>query len=321
MVTGIFSLLFVETCIHGGMIPVSTGYTALFTRSQLGMRILDESGAVILSSASALYDGEALSRATESYPLPARTDGDTLLYAAPIAGGCVAWQEDIGAINRLHRDIVESAEKLKAANALLVEEEAVRRASQDEHEKTQLMSRLEAEISGHIIRLGAMIEQLPNMANPGRAMARVTLLLCYIKRRCNLFFMESEQRGFGSDDLAAYMDELAEIAGHSDVRIAVLADPGISLTVRRATLSYDLFYSVIYWAAWLSGSSIIVRMNSEDGWAHLRLLPSEDAGAFQIEKGLLGAIQSAGGAYALKALDDEISGIDLSFPEGGEADD
>jgi hypothetical protein len=152
------------------------------------MLVVDESGSVALKSAAAAdYDIEAFRAAREAYPAPVNLDGNTLLYAAPIEGGHVLWQEDISELNRLNRESEGTAEKLKTANRLLAEEEGFKRAIQDENEKARLMTQLEAEITVHVIRLNTMIEQLENMTNRPKATARVTLLLCYIKRRCNLF--------------------------------------------------------------------------------------------------------------------------------------
>jgi len=318
MVIGLFVLLLMEVAIHFGIIPVNSKYRTLFTHSHLCMRIIDAEKHTALSSASAVwYDYDTFANALESYPAPAAQDSDTLLFAAPIAGGYALWQEDISGLNRLHAEIEESIAKQKTANALLAEEEAVRRAAQEEIEKTLLMEKLEAEIAGSIIRMSTMIDQLEGEADKAKATARISLLLCYIKRRCNLFFHERERDMLPADELTVYFDEIAEIAGFSDVKVLVTSMLSAGLPVRQATLLYDFFYSVIYWASWHSGPYMLAYLGIEDGRVMLRLLPSEDANSFQLENSLKKAICAAGGVFAVKDLDDAV-GLSLSFPEDGE---
>jgi len=333
MVISIFVLLFIESIIRSGLIPVNTKYKALFTHSPLSMRIIDDSMHTALCSSSAVwYDYETFNEALSLYPEPAREDENTLLFTAPITGGYALWQEDITALTRLHKEMEASVNKLTAANALLEEEEKTKQAVQAEIEKTALMEQLETEIYGHTIRLSTMIEQLESNVDKERATARVTLLLCYIKRRCNLFFREKEGDTLPADELTVYFDELAEMAGYSQVRIIVKCELKKEIPVRYATLYYDLFYNVIYWATWSDNAYILTMLGSDNGSIVLRLLPSEDARSFRMGRELMKAIRNAGGAFAVKELDDDAVGLSLSFitdplslteslSEGGEHDD
>ncbi|MCL2060482.1 MAG: hypothetical protein FWH01_15765 [Oscillospiraceae bacterium] len=317
MVYGLFALLFMEVAVQAGMIPVNTNYAALFTNSPLGMRITDGMGRIVWSSrASARYSREMFLKSVAAAPAPARQDEDTLLYAAALTGGYVLWQEDISKINRLHREIGESVGRLEAANAVLVEEEKIRRTIDAESARAQLMTQLEVEISGHTAKLSAMIEQLDGMQDRRRAAAEIMLLLCYVKRRCNLFFLEREGRRLLLHNLGAYLDEMAEIALYADVKIIVTQGAeGSGMPVRRATLLYDMFYNVINWAAQLGGTSLLAHVSAEAGSYVLRMLHSEGAGAFRMDNNLEAAIASAGGTYAIKELDDDAVGLSLSFPE------
>jgi len=314
IINGIFVLLFIESVIRSGLIPVNTRYRALFTHSPLSMRIIDSSMHTVLCSSSAVwYDYETFNEALSAYPEPAQEDENTLLYAAPVTGGYALWQEDITALTILHNEMENSVNKLTAANTLLAEEEKTKQAVQAEIEKTKLMEQLEAEISGHTIRLSTMIEQLESNVDKEKATARVLLLLCYIKRRCNLFFREREEDTLHADELSVYFDELAEIAGYSDVRIIVKCELKKDIPVRHTTLFYDLFYSVIYWATWSNRSYILAMLGSENGSNTLRLLPSEDARSFRMGRESKNAIAGAGGIFSVKELDDDAVGLSLSF--------
>lgn len=292
MVYGLFALLFLETSIRAGMIPVNSKYKQLFTHSPLAMQIIDHNGDTVLFSASA----------------PLRRDDDALLFAVPIAGGQALWQEDISALNRLHREVEASVRKLTAANTLLAKEERVKRAIEEENARTHIMSQLEAEIAAHTARLSAMIEN-------SESAARIVLLICYIKRRCNLFFRERETQLLSAGELMIYVDELAEFAGYTDVRIITANQLEAPVELRRATLFYDFFYHVVDWATNCACSSMLAHLGPEQA---LKLLLSEDARAFRLEESLQAAIASAGGGYAVNDLDGVVS-IRLAFPEGGEA--
>ena len=105
MFIGMFALLFAESLGLSGLVPVNTKYAALFTHSPLSMRITNNSGAAVFSSANVMREA----------------DENTLHFSAPITGGQAQWQEDISKLNLLHSDIEKSVKSLGAANALLAE--------------------------------------------------------------------------------------------------------------------------------------------------------------------------------------------------------
>jgi len=320
MVTGILMLLFAESLVRAGMIPVNTKYNKLFRHSTLGIRINDNSGNTAWASASAVAaDCDTLSLALQSYPQPVEQDENTLLFSAPIVGGRAIWQEDISSLNRLHKEISESVAKLETANELLAEEGIIKRAAQEKIAKRQLLKQLENEIAGNMTKLSDMVDNL-NVSVDHRQSVKAALLLCYVKRRCNLFFLERESDFIHADELTVYLDEMLEIANYSDLKIILTSSLKTPLPVRRATLFYDFFYCVIEWAANHGCVHMLAYMGAEQGSVVMRLIPSEDADSFRMEKELEAAIISAGGDLVIKDLDDAYS-LSLSFPEGGAEND
>ncbi len=319
MTIGLFVLLLLETSIRSGMIPVNSKYAGLFAHSPLSMQITDQAGTVALSSEHAKTTDKAVyatSFALSQSPL--QYNETTLLFSDAITGGYVYWKEDIAQIVRLHKEIEASVRKLKAANTVLEKEEAIKRAVSEEASRTQLMQQLEDEIAVHIARLGTMIEQLENTAEQPKSAARVTLLLAYIKRRCNLFFREREADAFQAEELSVYMDELAELAGFSDVGIIFTCELKGRIPIRRAMIFYDFFYHMLDWAASLTDLRILAHLGSESGSIVLRILPSEGAHTFHLDEVVHTAILAENGSYTIKELDDGAAGIRLAFPEGGE---
>ena len=318
MVTGLFTLLFFESALRTGLIPVNTKYAAFFIHTPLKIQIAGSDGRAVLSSASAeQYNSDILAAALALQPLPMALDENTLLFTGAIPGGNVLWQEDIIRLNRLHAEIDESVRLLSSANTVLAEEEKIKRILAEENEKERLMAQLETEIAGYTAKLSAMAQQLEIEAGRPPKTASIATLLCYIKRRCSLFFLEQETQTLHPGELTGYLDELAGIAAYSGTKIIVASDVTLDLPVRSAILFYSFFYSVIEWAAQQSCPHVMVHFRERGGSAIMRLLPYVPPTGFAPDKELLAAIASNYGKFVLEDLDDAAA-ISLSFPRGGE---
>jgi hypothetical protein len=316
MVVGVFAMLLIETAVRSGMIPVNSQFKKLFAHSTLNMRIIDDAKRpqTALNSANAVwYVYDTFIGAIASYPEPAKYNDDTLLFAAPIIGGYALWQEDISDLNKLHRDTEASIRSLQTANAVLAEEGKIKQAAQEETEKTRLMTSLGEEISGFTIKLSAMIEQLENTVDKKKATARIILLLCYIKRRCNLFFRQKEADAMQGSELSMYLNELAEMAGYAGIKIVVSGGLHHTIFVRHATIFYDFYYSVLYWATWVKDIIIIAHLGVDSGNVTFVMLPSDDAESFRLGHDVMEAVKAENGIYAVKDIDGDF-GLSLSFP-------
>ena len=318
IITGLFTMLMFETCIRSGLIPVNTKYIDIFTRSPLKIQILNKEGKMALASASAApLDKDILDKVLSFSPLPILQD-DSLLFANPIPGGYAIWCEDISKLYQLHRDVKKSTQMLIEANAMLAEEEKIKRSINKENAKKQLMEQLEAEIAESIEKLSTMIEKLPHSESHSKETTRIALLLCYIKRRCNLFFREKETNTMIADDLVIYIEELSEIAKYSQVQVAIMNEIKGSIAIRYAILFYDFFYSVVDFAIQMDCPYMIEHFEDKEECLIMRLLPSEDIGVFKAEPRLIAAIAAVKGDIVTKELEDTI-GISISFPKGGVA--
>ena len=269
MVTGAFTLLIFEASLQTGLIPVNTKYAALFTHSPLRMQITGADGNAGLSSAlSTEYEKDTLIAAVAARPLPVQPDANTLLFAAKITGGNAFWQEDISKLNRLHAKTEESVKKLAAANAVLAEEEKIKRTVAEEREKIRLMAKLEDEIFAHMDKLSLMIERLDSAEDQMKEATCAALFLCYLKRRCNLLLREQETELLPSEEIkyytVIYTDELAEIAAQSGAKIICTGEVKTTLTTRIATIFYDLYFQVIDWAVKHGWSGILLHWGAEN---------------------------------------------------------
>ena len=317
MVVGVFTMLFFESAIRAGLIPVNTKYKRLFELSPLRIQILDRRGHLALSAAQAQpLDSEIIATVLKNSPVPYRSNEDSLVLANPILGGYALWYEDIGALNRLHKETQEAVAQLKASNALLGEEEKIRLALDAEHAKIQLWTQLESSIAGQVARLSKMIDKFSSASDKPGETARIAILLCYIKRRCNLFFREKETTELSIGELVMYINEIAGLTEYASVKIAAVDTTQGLFSTRRATLIYDFFYEVAEWATRVKCSVLPVFLDWYDGNVCLRVLSAEDIHSFTPGNELMQEIISAGGVIAIKNLDDDF-GLSLSFPEGG----
>lgn len=316
IVTGVFAMLMFEACIRSGLIPVNSRYIDIFKRSPLRIQILNKNRELAMASAMAIpINKDTIEKVIASSPCPILQEDRSLLFANEIPGGYALWSEDVSKIHQVYREIQQSTEKLRGANIILAEEEKIKRAVNEKNAKKQLMEQLEDEIAENIEKLSSMIENLEGSENRLMETTGVALLLCYIKRRCNLFFKEKEMHKTEADELIMYMDELCEIAKYSNVQIVIANGLQGRLPIRYATLFYDFYYTIVDLAVQKGCPYIIVNIGTEEDSIIMRLLPSMDIGEFKIESKLIEAIATAKGKTTIKDIDDTI-GISISFPKG-----
>ena len=315
IVVCIFSLLFMESCIRVGLIPVNTKYKKLFAASTLRMQIADHAGNTVFSSTKSIPPEPKLwARLSKEQSTSLLVNKNTILFASPVNGGTVIWQEDISRINKLHRELKLSIKKLEAANALLDGQGQVSGRLALVEARSTLFSELEAEIETKTLLLSHLITALPTYDDKRFQMARVTLLLCYIKRRCNLFFRERESDCLPSDELVLYLNEIAEFSELINIQVLITAKNIPDMLTRQATLFYDFLYTILEWCVYENCHTLLVQLLFEKDSFTLSLLPSARADAFNPDHTLLSSIEKEGGELIYKDLDDTL-GITLFFPK------
>lgn len=261
----VLAMLFFESFLHTGMIPVNVRYGPLFAAAPLNLQLLDEEGQTVLAANGASPIPKSVwrrLRADMSRPL--LRDRDTLLHAAPIRGGMVVWQEDVSALNRVRQEIQTSSARLEAANALLREESEAKRRLLAAEAKAELYDELEREIPRRVSVLARLIQSLPQAEDHQRQTAYITLCLCHIKRRYNLFFLTRQGEPVLGDELGIYLDELAELAGYAGVKVLVRCGLHSQMAVRAASLCYDFCFESLSWAVRENCSTMLGYLERED---------------------------------------------------------
>ena len=312
-----FSILFLESVLHAGLIPNKTHYKELFSNSLMKMQLLDHNGNVVLSASNSepLDDLQRFTLMSN----PSQTlvkDEHTLLHSHRIHGGTAVWQEDITQINQIQHKISTSVEQLKAANALLQKEEEIRHRKIAADIKTRLFDLLEKDIEDKTQELSRKIHELSVTEDKQRQISYIILLLCHIKRRCNLFFIAQEGNTVSSTELAVYLDELSEFASYAQIQALVRSGISEPLDVQTATLCYDFYFSLLSWAIQSSRATLIGQLEYRQDHLTFGILSSEKTTTLVFPDSFISNADRADAVITFRSLEDT-EGIYLIFTKKG----
>lgn len=317
----VFSILFFESALRSGLVPANTRYRELFEASPLNMQLVDEVGRTVLASATSTPLPAPLWNRLRSQPgTPILRDENTMVYANEIHGGMVVWQEDIRALEQMKRERREAIKRLRTANAQLAEQNERKRRQFSAEVRTELISELEQDCREKTERLFELLHTMHEEEDGQLQAWRVALLLCHIKRRCNLFYHSQESNTISADELTMYVSELAEFAGYASIRALLTCTVHAELKIRHATLFYDFVYDILDWAVRTQCSTLLGQLEKQQDRFYCKMLPAEPCGSLIFSGSLQAAVAEEHGAITYKELDDTTA-IWLSFPTGGETDD
>ena len=181
-----------------------------------------------------------------------------------------------------------------------------------------MFEQLDRDMERRIQTLGRLIEALPGTPHPRDLTAYITLCLCHIKRRCNLFFLARQGDGLPGEELSIYLDELAELARYAGLQLLIRCGQRGVLEIRRAALCYDFAFEAISWALGENASPLLGYLEPEGAHLVFRFLPGGDPGQWRFSEELTTAAAALGGQIACKDLDDAV-GICMTLPLGGES--
>ena len=86
------------------------------------------------------------------------------------------------------------------------------------------------------------------------------------------------------------------------------------MDIRRATLCYDFYFSVLAWSIRQSGSTLLGCLE-EHGGVEFSILAQANAGEPEFPESFCTAVQQAGGRLSFRTIDDR-AGIYLNFEKG-----
>ena len=318
LVTCIFSLVFCESAIHTGLIPTNTHYKQLFTYSPLNMQLLDLDGNTVFASTNAAeLKKEQREKLQSASNVCIPLNKNILLYSQSIQGGFVVWQEDIQGLNHFQQQTKNSVKKLHAANLLLYKEKEIRQEKISAEIKTQIFNNLETEIHDKTKELFHALKQLPNRNDKQAYTSYIALLLCHIKRRCNLFFIALENNDISADDFSLYLNELSEFSSYANINALVHTDFMEKLNLKIATLFYDFYFTVLAWSILEQNPTLLGQVSYKNSTMKFHIMSSLDLKHLPFSISFLHEIEQEGGKIQLENLDETV-GISLIFIKEGE---
>ena len=309
-------LAFMEVCLRSSLIPTNTKYKNLFKNSPLKMEILNN---YFEKEITANFDYCLTDKQKDSIingKNPIKLDENTLLFSKKISGGYVVWQDDISQLNKMYSNTKTTVEKLRATNALIRKEEKARRKYLQNEEKIDICNSLESEISDKLKLLSRLPEKMKNQNNNSLLTVKAALLLCYIKRRCNMFFIALEEKYFSSDELSMYIDELGNFAEYSKVKLLCTNNGNKKLDIEHANLMYEFMYNILDEATQTKCEYIFAHTEISDKEISIKVISSTKINSNIFDKKFMISLEKSGGKI-IEQNDDDNLGIWLLL-KGGE---
>ena len=302
----LFSLIFCFSVLFTGLVPKNSYYTKVFESSPLNIQLLDLNGKPkFLAAAASVLTDEEIQKLQERPSVHFAKGKDTLLYGQQIHNGTAVWTKDISTLNQLNSQIESSNQQLTDANSILCKTKSIRQKKYSMEIKNRILSELEKETRAKILELSSSI-------NSDAKLSYISLLLCYIKRRCNLFFIDKEQLRISGSDLSSYLNELSEFASYSDIKAMVHTDLSISLELCEAILCYDFYFELLKWSYYNSNATLLGQLSFKRGHILFHVMSSEDLHSLHFSSDFKEALALQEGTLTLESLD-ETSGISLTF--------
>jgi len=258
MTFGIFILLYFETAIHSGLIPTNRHYADFLACAPLKLQLVD--GDLVPRMATAAAEPldrsvlEALAKAS-----PVMADPDTLLESLAIPGGMAVWQEDIWPIRHLEAQLQAARQRLDATNALLARRYAAGYAQEAPRAKAAILTRLEQALGRSMDAVARRIAGMAEAPSPSLEMAAITLDLCFIKRKCSLFFRAQTGEAVPAGEARQLFTELGDLAAFCQIPVAPSFAFTGDLPVQGMADLYDFYHAVLD-AAMGSASPILLQL-------------------------------------------------------------
>lgn len=302
----LFALIFCFSVLFTGLVPKNSYYTKLFESSPLNIQILNLNGTPqFLAASSTPLTKDEIQKLQEAPSVRFKKDKDTLIYGQQIHNGTTVWTKDISTLNQLDAQIEASNLNLTSANLLLCRTKDIHQKKYSVEIKNRIFSELEKETQTKIL-------ELSNAIKSDAKLSYISLLLCYIKRRCNLFFIDKEQLQISGENLSSYLNELSEFASYSNIKAMVHTDLSISLELCEAILCYDFYFELLKWSYYNSNATLLGQLSFQNGTIRFHVMSSEDLTTLHFPEDFKEALALEEGFLTIQNLD-ETSGISLIF--------
>lgn len=241
--------IMLECFISCGLIQGNSNYTGLFLGSTVNMQILDEKNRCVYSASGATVLDEQQKRFIENN---VRTNdsfdtGMSRLVISRIKGGKVIYFNDRSELIAMNRMLREDIEILERNNRLLANQERIKGELAEIKWRNTLLDEIESIISAKIEAVKDIAATLPaNAENDNldifrKAFFKMSILVCYMKRKSNLYLIGQEQGSIDINDIAMSIRESIRILERQNIEAAFYCEAGCRLPVSCAMLVFDMY--------------------------------------------------------------------------------
>lgn len=184
---------FTESCIQTGLIPSNMGYRKLFALTDISARVSDINGKTVFETHGSKNDSEEFD--------------ERCTVCAPVTGGSFFYDVDIGALNRLNRELDETTANIETRNVLLQHENEIAEERKKSEAAIRIYDRISEIVSPQVLEIQKLLSLAGDEERFRKDLSRVAVLNTYIKRRSN---MELEAEGDGMLPFAELVTAVTE---------------------------------------------------------------------------------------------------------------
>lgn len=264
----IMIIALLESAIQSGLIPSNTNYNELFRNSTVSAQIVDADYQPFMVSGTATALTEDVMRSAEAEPVDL---GDTILHSKAITGGHVLWQDDVKQINALIEELRSTKERLGESNELLRAELELKENRARTEEKSRLYDRIAREVAVQLSKAEELLKLAENdPEQTKRAIAKVSVICAYIKRRGNLLMLGEEGNIIPATELEYCIRESLDNLRLGDVFTSLDSKCDGELQLEHAVAVFD-FYENIVERLLDDATAMLIHLDCKDGIIKMRL--------------------------------------------------
>ncbi len=251
IVTALFFLLLVETCLRTGLIPSNRFHEAFFLHARLGMQLVNAAGTPVFISPTR----------------PNAAEDAIRISRMEIHGGALLWQEDLSLLHERQRQLALSRDALERTHALLQEEHTLRKKLLGLTLRRKLSEELEAILARKrpLLRdFRAQLMAAQNEAEVALLIRRLNLLSSYLKKRCVLFLKGQGDGTLRTDELEMAVSETCTYLRPLGLHVGVTWAHPASMCAATALVLFDAFAEFLSRAAEEETESVFCRFTDTE---------------------------------------------------------
>ena len=307
----IMIIALLESAIQSGLIQSNTNYYELFRNSTVSAQIVDADYKICMVSGTETPLTEVVMRRAEAEPVDL---GDTILHSKAITGGHVLWQDDVKQINSLIDELRDTQERLGEKNELLKAELELKENRARTEEKNRLYDRIAEEVAPRLVKAEELLkhaEREPAQANS--AIAKVSVLCAYIKRRGNLILLGEDGNIIPALELEYCIRESLDNLRLGNVFTSFDSRCSGELKLEHAVAAFD-YYENIVERLLDDATAMLIHLDCKDAIIKMRLQIGCNE---EIAEQTLAELSIPSGKFEWDIQDEDVT-VTLLLSEGGD---